>query len=162
MVRRARQQAPRQQRGLSLVELMVALAIAMLLAMVGTALNTAWADQSAVRQSDALLRQAMGELKALALRNAEGRPMGDAAAVLLHQPGRLCVHSGNPAAASCEGARWQASPRASIQLAEQDEGCLAMDSSGRVIDAQIGATACGSALDYRIQRNKESFDGSLD
>jgi len=55
MVRRAR----RSQRGLSLVELMVVLVIGLMLAMVGTALNAAWVDQAAVRQSQAQLRQGM-------------------------------------------------------------------------------------------------------
>lgn len=158
MVRRA----PRSQHGLSLVELMVVLVIGLMLAMVGTALNAAWVDQAAVRQSQAQLRQGMAELKAQALRNPQGQPMGEVAAVLLSLPGRLCVHIGRPAEAVCEGARWHAGPQAAIQLAQQERSCLAMDSSGRVIDSQIGATACGSALNYRIQRNKETLDDSLD
>ncbi|MDN3543628.1 MAG: type II secretion system protein [Roseateles asaccharophilus] len=154
--------ARRHQSGLSLVELMMVLAIGLLMAAVGTALTGAWVDQAAVRQSEAQLRQAVAELKALALRNAEGRPMGEAAAVLLNQPGQLCVLSGQPAQASCENARLQAQPSATVRLAGADRACLAMDSSGRLIDTQIGNTACGNELSYRVQRNKESLDGSLD
>ena len=143
------------QRGIGLIELMVVVALMLLLALGGSALTASWVDQAAMRQSQAQLRQAMAELKAQALRNPEARPMGEAAAVLLSLPGRLCVHRGRPDELACAGARWQATPPARIQLAEQDSACLAMDSAGQLLDSAVGEGLCTTELAYRIARHKE-------
>ncbi|QPF73522.1 hypothetical protein G8A07_11720 [Roseateles sp. DAIF2] len=142
---------------------MMALALTMLLAVGGTALNRVWLDKTAMRQSQALLNQAMSELKARALRNPNGQPMGQPAAVLLSLNGQLCVFGAAPAQRNCANALWLGRPTAGIQFQNQEpnDACLAMDSAGQLLPSSVAGINCGMNLNYTISRNQEPIDGTL-
>lgn len=148
----------RRARGLSLIEMMVTLTVMLLLAVGAAPFSAGWANQAAVNQSNALLRQGMGQLKALALRNPGAVAGGAASAVLISVPGKLCLRAQTPTALDCTGATWSATPSATISIAGVASQCIAMDSTGVVL---AGGLACSTSLNYHIARGQESFDGTL-
>ncbi len=147
-----------RESGLSLIEMMVTLTVMLLLAVGAAPFSSGWANQAAVNQSNALLRQGMGQLKALALRNPGAVAGGAASAVLISVPGKLCLHAVVPAALDCAGAAWSAAPSATISIAGAASQCIAMDSAGLVL---AGGLACSTSLSYHIARGQETFDGTL-
>lgn len=147
-----------REHGLSLIEMMVTLTVMLLLAAGAAPFSAGWANQAAVNQSNALLRQGMGQLKALALRNPGAVAAGAASAVLISVPGKLCLQAQTPATLDCTGAAWSATPSAAISLGGAASQCIAMDSTGVVL---AGGLACSTSLSYRIARGQESFDGTL-
>jgi prepilin-type N-terminal cleavage/methylation domain-containing protein len=148
----------KRQRGLSLIEMMVTLTVMLLLAAGAAPFSSGWANQAAVNQSNALLRQGMGQLKALALRNPGAVAGGVASAVLISVPGKLCLQAQAPTTLDCTGATWSATPSATIRIAGAASQCIAMDSAGIVL---AGGLACSASLSYSIARGQESFDGTL-
>ncbi|WP_231512292.1 prepilin-type N-terminal cleavage/methylation domain-containing protein [Paucibacter sp. KBW04] len=152
---------PRCQGGLSLIETMVCVALMMILAAAATPFALAWADQAAVRQTHAQLRQGMSQLKATALQNPAGMRVEESAAVLLSLPGRLCVQAGAPQAMSCENAVWQATVPAQINIAGASTHCLALGNSGLPVEASLADKACASQMNYRVSRGKEISSGTF-
>lgn len=148
------------QSGFSMVEMMVTIAIMMLLAMAVAPFSVAWGNQAAVRQTQSLLNQAMGQMKATALRNPTAAS-ATAAAVLVSIPGRLCVREGLPGSLDCSAFNWSAQPAAAITLNGAGSQCIAMDSAGIALAATVGGVACGTALSFSISKGSESSDGTL-
>lgn len=147
-----------RERGLSLIEMMVTLTVLLLLAAGAAPFASGWANQAAVNQSNALLRQGMGQLKALALRNPGAVSSSAASAVLISVPGKLCLQAQLPATLDCTGAAWSATPPATIRIAGSASQCIALASTGIVLAGNLG---CSTLLSYHIARGQESFDGTL-
>lgn len=147
-----------REHGLSLIEMMVTLTVMLLLAIGAAPFSSGWANQAAVNQSNALVRQGMGQLKALALRNPGAVAGGAASAVLISVPGQLCLQPQMPATLSCTGAAWSTTPSATVRIAGAASQCIAMDSTGLLL---AGALGCSTSLSYRVTRGQEVFDGSL-
>lgn len=154
----------RPQRGIGLIELMVVLALTLLVALGGTALNRTWVDRTALSHTQAQLHQAMGELKAVALRNPGSQAMGQPAAVLLSLDGQLCVFGAVPAQRSCADALWRSRPSARIEFTNQqaNNACLAMNSAGMLLTSPVAGLNCGINLNYNLARNSEELPGRLD
>ncbi len=148
------------QRGVSVIEMMVTVAIMMLLAMAVAPFSVAWGNQAAVRQTHSLLNQAMSQMKSTALRNPTAAS-ATAAAVLVSIPGKLCVREGLPGALDCSVFNWSAVPPAAIKLNGANSQCIALDSAGLALSATVGGVACGTAMSFNIAKGSESSDGTL-
>lgn len=149
------------QRGVSLIEMMVTIAIMMLLALAVAPFSASWGAQAYMRQSQTLLMQGMSQLKAIALRNPSASSAG-ASAVMISIPGKLCVASGVPAALNCNSAAWTSDPPASIQVNGANSQCVALDSAGMPVAANVNGTVCGTTLSFRVSRGSETpLDGTL-
>ncbi|MCV2366030.1 prepilin-type N-terminal cleavage/methylation domain-containing protein [Paucibacter sp. DJ1R-11] len=148
------------QRGVSLIEMMVTVAVMMLLALAAAPFTSSWGSQASVRQTQTLLMQGMSQLKALALRNPAATS-ATAAAVLVAVPGQLCVRQGIPATLDCSAVSWTSVPPASIKLNNATSQCVALDSSGSPVAATVGATVCGTALSFEVSKGTETSSGTL-
>ncbi|RQO58646.1 hypothetical protein DBR47_13225 [Paucibacter sp. KBW04] len=154
MVRRAR----REQTGVTLIELMVCILITLLLAAAATPFALAWSHQSSVRQTQAQLQQGLSQLKAIALRNPMAARTPNASATLVTRAGQLCLHAGEPAALTCEGALWQSLIPAAVTVAREPNNCVALDSNGLPIDVQIDAQTCRLQPTFLIRRGNEQIE----
>lgn len=144
-----------RQLGVSLIELMVCIVIAMLLAAAATPFALSWSHQSSVRQTHAQLRQGLSQLKATALRNPLAARSPNASATLVTQSGQLCLHAGLPAMLNCAGALWQSSVPASVKVANAASSCVALDNQGLPIEAAVGDSACATGPTFDISRGDE-------
>lgn len=155
---KARARLARRQKGLTLIELMVCITIAMLLAAAATPFALSWSHQSSVRQTHAQLRQGLSQLKATALRNPVAARTPSTSATLVSQAGQLCLHAGLPAELNCTAALWQSSVPASVTVAGASGGCVALDSNGLPIAAEVGDRACATRPTFVISRGDEKTD----
>ena len=147
--------APQSQQGVSLIELMVCIVIAMLLAAAVTPFALGWSYQSSVRQTHAQLRQGLSQLKATALRNPLATGAPNAAATLVSQAGQLCLHAGLPTTLNCTGALWQSIVPASVKVANAAVSCLALDNKGLPIEVDVAGNPCVTAPTFVISRGSE-------
>ncbi|MBB4845070.1 prepilin-type N-terminal cleavage/methylation domain-containing protein [Paucibacter oligotrophus] len=153
---RARARLARRQQGLTLIELMVCITIAMLLAAAATPFALSWSHQSSVRQTHAQLRQGLSQLKATALRNPVAARSPDTSATLVTQAGQLCLHAGLPTELNCTAALWQSRVPASVTVAGASSSCVALDSNGLPLAANVGNRACARQPTFVISRGDET------
>jgi prepilin-type N-terminal cleavage/methylation domain-containing protein len=134
-----------RDRGFTLIEMAVVLAIMAFLALVASPFTVGWSNAARVRQSTHRLVEGAAHAKSFALRNA-GAVTGDQpAAVLVAAGSRMCVYSGVPDALSCDGATvWSAQSTAHVELNGQAGQCVALNNLAMPVDATIGSVTCGS------------------
>lgn len=69
-----------QQKGLTLIELMITISLITIVLFMGSSLTSAWIDQSQVNNATSSIQNAISQAKALALRNKDNTPLSAAAA----------------------------------------------------------------------------------
>lgn len=140
------------QRGLTLVETAVTVAIGALLAMLGASFASTWTHNAQVSQAQTAIQHAYSAAKALALQNPNRQTMNGAAAVLCFTSGAVAVYPGS----ACNGtASWQASIPAGVSVLFGSPtytvapSCIALDNAGAPTNS---ATSCTTALTYKISK----------
>lgn len=156
------------QRGYSLVEVMVVLAVTLVLALVVAPLSGSWGASAAVRQTDASLQQGMSTLKSFALMNAGGVTTGGPTAVMVVTATQVCVHRRIPASYSCQGADWNQSLSTAITLGGTAitgtaKTCVALDNAAQRQAGPISgwSGSCLTDLSYTLTKSGESKSGTL-
>lgn len=120
-------------RGFTLVELMITIAVAALLALAAMPFTADWVDTARQMQARNLLREGAGHARALALRNPDARPGDEAVARLdLDADGRLQVLQLRPSP-TADVVVWQGQVHPSLSF--KDDGnatfaCIAYTSRG--------------------------------
>ncbi|WP_411887549.1 Tfp pilus assembly protein FimT/FimU [Hydrocarboniphaga effusa] len=149
--------ALRRQRGVSLIESMLAIAISGWLLVSGFPLTQGWVASTRVRDTQGLLAQGVSRAKAVALRNPGGVSGNAAAAMLCLDGGRLRLFAAtrspqSAAACASSGALWSATLPASTSVFSGDASlrCLAFSNRAASVAASSGGTACASSTSLLI------------
>lgn len=155
------------QRGFSLIELLVVLALLGFLLSLAVPFASSWSNQSKLQDAAQLLQQGIGRTKALALRNEYGiRPRLEGNIRVDKTVAILCLASTTPRlniytatmsaeAATCSGtAAWSAElPQAlAITNADKNFTCLALNSRG----LPININNCSTKSEYTLSIGGES------
>ena len=160
----------RRQRGLSLIELMVTLAISGLLMVSAGNLTSSWIASSRVNSALAVMTQGVARARAIALRNPGGVANGSSAAILCVSNGtvRLFAATRSPqAAASCQssGGLWTAAlgNSASVQVNGSALTCLAFSNRGMPINpaAASGSDTCPVSSNVMISSASQNATVTL-
>ena len=134
-----------KRRGFSLVELMIAVAIIGLLAVVAAPYTASWIHSANVQEAESILKLAHGKARALALRNPLNRTEAadgsrQIAAGVRYDAGTLLVCQGDPADGSCTagGANlvWSRDLPGGVAVTLDDGamGSYGLDNTGQAID----------------------------
>ncbi|MBZ8141737.1 hypothetical protein CLD22_17750 [Rubrivivax gelatinosus] len=144
VVKAAAAPAPRRQRGLTLVEMMIALALMAMLALMVAQLGSSWTDNARLTRVQALFQQAYDSTKSAALQNNLARARGEGAASLCIAAGSFSVVLGDDCSAH---PIWSFAHDAGtgVELADGST-CIALDSAG----IAVPATDCSTDLRYSI------------
>lgn len=172
--------------GFTLIELMIGVAIMALLLLAAAPFTMDWVDSARQMRARSNLIEAVGQARALAMRNPEAVSSGVAVAAVLYQPGQnaLCVvtrESGAWLASTCladgkscadkdtgktaTGVSWLgciSSPGNSLamKVADVDFLCAAYDSRGRQLDTtDLVASACVSPDSASVSITAGSQEG---
>lgn len=153
-------------RGFSLVELMVTLAIVAVLGLLAVPFTAAWVQGSRQEEVRGALAQAVGQARALALRNPAGLPPGAPAACVRRAAAALEVVQ--PAAAQdCAAAPvvWRTPLDAGVGLHDATGAafaCVAFDSRGQPADpAQAPACTLATRLSVAGRDPEDAIDVDL-
>lgn len=146
-----------KSRGFTLIELMVVLLISAILMMMAVPFTIAWMDSSRQLQARGDLTDAIGRVKAVALRNDGQAGWNAAAARIRYEPvaSMLTVEAGNG------NTLWSAQmPRAVELLAGTGAGavdfvCAAYNSRGIPISTEAGCDQVANNLVVRIEGRED-------
>lgn len=136
----------KRQRGFSLIELMVTLAVLGILLVVGVPLTKAWSDSAYQREAAGLLQQGVSRAKATALRNEGGVQSSAPAAVLCYSNQVLKLFTLTKGqsidCSSTSDSLWSATLPGTTGVKSQGNNftCVAFDNRGLVVTG----TACST------------------
>lgn len=151
--------------GFTLIELVVAITIAVLAMLVAAPLTSSWVDSARVNETQGLFQQGYSRAKALALRNANGVTAAEGAAAFCQSGNNLYVYSGVPATCGTGSFVWQGlvpgDGNTRIQLDSATFSCLALNNAGIPVAATIGAAACVTGSSYTISKGVQSVSKTL-
>jgi prepilin-type N-terminal cleavage/methylation domain-containing protein len=161
----------RHCQGFSLIELMVVIAIALALILVGAPLTGSWINQAKVRQTVVGLQEGMGHLRAHALKNTQAVGAASGAAVFISSAASMCVfNSASLACANCNASShlvWQFTPSASVALNSSDSTalgqtqCIVYTPLGLPASGiAVAGTVCGNTLQYLVSQGTGSASAS--
>lgn len=131
----------RRQRGVSLIELTITVAVMSTMLMLGAPLTQGWVNSTRAQDAQGLLAQGIAQAKALALRNAGGVGSAGAAATLCIDSTSVRVFSALPCS-STNDPEWQATLPDNVSIVDStDEAvdCLAFNNRGLPVE---GADDC--------------------
>ncbi len=137
--------------GLTLVEMLVVIAMAGILAFTSLAFTGAWVDSNRLMDSQNIVLQGFRHAKAAALRNTHGITGDSAASVLCFSNHtivvRIATNSSTPASCSSGTSIWQSllSDRLNIKdTGDSNFSCSCLTNKGVLTTT---STACGSCID---------------
>ncbi|MBD8495544.1 prepilin-type N-terminal cleavage/methylation domain-containing protein [Pseudomonas syringae] len=136
----------KRNRGFTLIELMITLAVFSLMVTMGAQLTRSWVDSARQRDVAGLLKQGISRAKATALRNPGGALNSWPAAALCRSGQVLKLYSVTDQAsincASTSNILWQASlpGAATIQAGGTDISCVAFNSRGLPVNGSASCT----------------------
>lgn len=153
------------QKGLSLIELMVAIAVFSILAMAGAAFTGSWSNSNRVYDAENQIYQGFSLAKAQALRNEFAIVDGKAAATLCLTDATLSVHiATSTAPASCATPSiWsnQLNDLLTVTANGAAFACVCLSSKGRLTQVGSDCAACTLASNVNIRSGSENKDVSL-
>ena len=149
--------ALRRQRGVSLIESMLAIAVSGWLLVSGFPLTQGWVASTRVRDAQGVLAQGVSRAKAVALRNPGGASGTAAATMLCLDDGQLRLFAATrspQAAAACasDGALWSATLPANTSVFSGDASlrCLAFGNRAASVAASNGGASCANSTSLLI------------
>jgi len=144
-----------QKNGFTLIELVVAMAVVVTLAVQTTQIGKNWIDDSLTKKANLSMQTGVKLARALSLRNKLGSSIGSSFVVT---PNAVCVVPGSVTAISCAGSyTWIDSLTATVNIGNSQYGCVAYDNTG--IATQT--TTCSNAMSYTISRGNKNVQGSI-
>jgi len=158
-----------QQSGMTLVELMIVVLLIGILVLLATPLTSSWINGARVGESLGAMEQAVGQAKAVALRNqAAIQGTGAASVICLSADGVLSVTSAVPAAppaaavpatcgAGAPAALWSTRLHSSVEvkIGTQDWSCSCFTNKGLLTGAGATCAGCGNSLKFTISSGDE-------
>lgn len=154
----------KQLAGLTLIELAVTLVILAFLAMVAAPFSMAWANNAAVAQALATVREADTRARAVALRNPKGIADATLPAAMIKLDASANTFSlyscdANPCTTTSGNLAWKASipSGASVQLSGSSSANVNYNNRGLALDSS-GNTV---ALTYSISKGSSTEEGQL-
>lgn len=125
------------QSGFTLIELMVTLTIMVMIMMVALPLTQSWVNSSTVMETKALLQQAYGRTRGLALANQTGNTTGGAAAYMCVTNSKIYVQRANSdgslGTCGATGFSWVGDIKASATITTSEPAtfvCMGMSNLG--------------------------------
>ncbi|OEY93087.1 pilus assembly FimT family protein [Acinetobacter qingfengensis] len=144
-----------QQRGFSLIELMITIAIMGILVVAGIALTAQWAKQAELDKAIWSLQSAISSARAVALRNEFAKDGGIVTSQLCFDSTnhRITIHEASTGtAANCSNTANYSYPLADSVDIKQSDGetafsCFAFDNRAQLI---VGTASCSTSLHLTV------------
>ncbi|QSX32185.1 type II secretion system protein [Shewanella avicenniae] len=150
------------QRGLSLVEMMVTVAVAGILALYGGSLTASWLGKQQLQATQEVLQQGYAKARSVALTHGANGASNSASLLLLTNK-QLCVQNGDYTALNCTDALWQAQLAVdSITIAQQQTACIAFNSAGLPSSGVVNSQNCATSTQYSISKGSNNANGYLE
>lgn len=147
--------------GLSLVEMMVTVAVASILALYGGSFTANWLAKQKVQAAVETLQQGYARARALALRNGT-TDTANSASYLVLVSNRVCVQSSTVTAIDCDSSVWEADLTVdSAVIANNRTSCIAFSSAGLPQDGSLGGVDCAKATSYTLTKGTNDASGYL-
>lgn len=150
-------------RGFTLIELMITIAVFALLLAIGAPLTRAWSDSAHQREAASLLQQGLSRAKATALRNVGGVLNPEPAAVLCHSGQTLMLFQLDKGQSvdctAVKGSLWSAvlPGSASLQSQGSEMSCVAFDNRG----LPVSGSSCATTTLQVLAGNESALDVQL-
>ncbi|NKF21178.1 pilus assembly FimT family protein [Solimonas marina] len=148
-----------QDRGFSLIEMMVVIAIISMLTMLGVPLTSNWVASAQLRETQAALAQGIARAKAISLRNPGAVGDDVAAAILCRSNDQLrLITAADADGATCsDTTQWSAalSTQTTIEAGGGAFSCVAFDNRGLTLNPSVagsGSDHCLTSLDFTLSK----------
>jgi prepilin-type N-terminal cleavage/methylation domain-containing protein len=153
----------KKNKGVTLIELMVGIAIIAILLAAGTPLAIGWINSSKMQQTVSVIKQGMTIAKSKSLQNPSAAKGNELSSVLIAKDAELCVYDKKPASMACNltGVVWKATTPGTFLLNGANPQCIALNNAGMAVSDTIGTTVCGTALTYSASKGNENDQGDL-
>ncbi|WP_018416134.1 prepilin-type N-terminal cleavage/methylation domain-containing protein [Teredinibacter turnerae] len=153
------------QRGLSLIELMVVIAIFSLLTMAGLSFSTNWSTINRLNAAEHDLYHSYSLAKSQALRNAFAVSGGQAATALCFGNDTMTVHTAQASGpASCDSTPvWSADLGALVTVEANGVAvaCLCVSNHGRITQVGAACASCGGGGSLLLRSGGETKNVEL-
>lgn len=155
--------------GLTLIEMMIVILLIGILALLATPLTSGWINSARLGEAQGALEQAVGQAKAVALRNEAGMQTTSAASKICLIDGVLSVHSATPPVgataaveAKCDSSKpaiWsiQMPPNITLKIGTTTAWtCSCFTNTALLTNANANCTSCGTSLIFNITSGSEN------
>ncbi|KFZ38626.1 hypothetical protein HR45_04160 [Shewanella mangrovi] len=151
-----------REQGLSLVEMMVTVAVAGILALYGGSLTSRWLGKQKLQAAEEMLQQGYAKARAVALSNGAVSGVNGSSLLVLTNK-QICVHNSDHSAVDCSDALWHAElPVDSATIANQQTTCIAFNSAGLPASGTLGTTNCTQSTQYSMSKGSDDANGYLE
>lgn len=143
------------QRGYTLIEIMVTMAILVIVITQAAQFGKNWIDQAKVNEAQSALLSAFDIAKNTAISNNSGNTIGS---ILVITPGYICIKYATNYSASCvNNYIYQKDVSANILLNLKGNNCVAFDNTG----IPVSNGTCDTQLSYSVTQGGQNAQGKL-
>ncbi len=147
--------------GLSLIELMVTLVVATIIALYGGSLTARWLGKQKLHAAVEMMQQGYARARAEALSN--GASSNGVASILVLANKQLCVQPSDYTALDCQEPNWLADLAVdSATIAQANTQCIVFNSSGLPTAGIVAGANCVTSTQYSLSKGSDNVDGYLE